>query len=45
MCHPGYEQENLTKPLDAKAIEAGEPLYKPEDVAESIVVCCGSMCV
>jgi short-subunit dehydrogenase len=34
---PGFDQENLTKPADTKAIEAGEPVHTAEDVASCIV--------
>eukprot|EP00455_Lapot_gusevi_P034742 TRINITY_DN3842_c0_g1_i2.p1 TRINITY_DN3842_c0_g1~~TRINITY_DN3842_c0_g1_i2.p1 ORF type:complete len:179 (+),score=54.12 TRINITY_DN3842_c0_g1_i2:82-618(+) len=34
---PGYEQENLTKPADTKAIEAGEPVHQPAAVAAALV--------
>ncbi len=34
---PGFEQENLSKPADTKAIEAGEPVHTAEDVAACIV--------
>ncbi|KAF0700253.1 Aste57867_9208 [Aphanomyces stellatus] len=34
---PGYAEEQLTKPAECKAIEVAEKLYKPDDVASSIL--------
>jgi hypothetical protein len=37
MTTPGYKIENLTKPLECQAIEAGETTYTPEYVADTML--------